>query len=47
ADKSFAMGYFTPEFAATGSRVNAMVRGKPVPMEVAPMPFVPNRYYRG
>jgi aminomethyltransferase len=24
-----------------------MVRGKPVPMEVCAMPFVPNRYYRG
>jgi aminomethyltransferase len=47
ADKPVAMGYVTPEFAATGSRVNAIVRGKPVPMEVAPMPFVPNRYFRG
>lgn len=47
ADKPVAMGYVAPEFAATGSRVNAIVRGKPVPMEVAPMPFVPNRYFRG
>jgi aminomethyltransferase len=47
ADKPVAMGYVTPEFAATGSRVNAIVRDKPVPMEVAPMPFVPNRYFRG
>jgi aminomethyltransferase len=42
-----AMGYLPPQFAAPGSRVNAMVRGKAVPMEVSPMPFVPNRYYRG
>ncbi|MEO8387049.1 glycine cleavage system aminomethyltransferase GcvT [Polaromonas sp.] len=42
-----AMGYVKPEFAALGTRVNAMVRGKPVPMEVAAMPFVPARYYRG
>ena len=42
-----AMGYVSPEFAAIGTRVNAMVRGKPVPMEVTAMPFVPNRYYRG
>jgi aminomethyltransferase len=42
-----AMGYVSPEFAAIGTRVNAMVRGKPVPMEVSAMPFVPNRYYRG
>jgi aminomethyltransferase len=47
ADKPVAMGYLAPAFAATGTRVNAIVRGKPVPMEVAPMPFVPNRYFRG
>lgn len=46
-DKPVAMGYVTPAFAAAGTRVNAMVRGKAVPMEVAPMPFVPNRYFRG
>jgi aminomethyltransferase len=46
-NKPVAMGYVSPEFAALGSRVNAMVRGKPVPMEVCAMPFVPNRYYRG
>ena len=42
-----AMGYVSPAFAALGTRVNAMVRGKAVPMEVSAMPFVPNRYYRG
>ncbi|MFP8780859.1 glycine cleavage system aminomethyltransferase GcvT [Hydrogenophaga sp. RWCD_12] len=47
ADKPVAIGYVTPEFAATGTRVSALVRGKTVPMEVAPMPFVPNRYFRG
>jgi aminomethyltransferase len=46
-DKPVAIGYVAPEHAAMGSRVNAMVRGKAVPMEVAPMPFVPNRYFRG
>jgi aminomethyltransferase len=46
-NKPVAMGYVAPSHAALGSRVNAIVRGKPVPMEVAPMPFVPNRYYRG
>jgi aminomethyltransferase len=30
-----------------GTRVNAMVRGKAVPMEVAPTPFLPPRYHRG
>ncbi len=46
-DKPVAMGYVSPEHAALGTRVNAMVRGKPVPMEVSALPFVPNRYFRG
>ncbi|NMM15171.1 MAG: glycine cleavage system aminomethyltransferase GcvT [Rhodoferax sp.] len=46
-DKPVAMGYVAPEFAALGTKINAIVRGKPVPMEVVAMPFVPTRYYRG
>ncbi len=46
-DKPVAMGYVAPEFAVIGTRVNAIVRGKPVPMEVSAMPFVANRYFRG
>jgi aminomethyltransferase len=46
-DKPIAMGYVMPAFAAIGTRIHAIVRGKIVPMEVAPMPFVPNRYFRG
>jgi len=42
-----AMGYVQPGFAALGTKINAMVRGKPVPMEVSSMPFVANRYFRG
>jgi aminomethyltransferase len=42
-----AIGYVQPEFAALGTKVNALVRSKPLPMEVAPMPFLPTRYYRG
>ena len=42
-----AMGYVTPAFAAIGTRVNAIVRGKAVPMEVRAMPFVPTNYFRG
>jgi aminomethyltransferase len=33
--------------AAVGTRLNAIVRGKAVPMEVSAMPFVPQRYHRG
>ncbi len=46
-DQPIAMGYMPPAFATPGTRVNALVRGKPVPMEVAPMPFNPTRYFRG
>ena len=46
-DKPIAMGYVPPAFAALGTRLNAIVRGKPVPMEVVAMPFVPTRYFRG
>ncbi|WP_394755856.1 glycine cleavage system aminomethyltransferase GcvT [Rhodoferax sp.] len=46
-DQPIAMGYVPPELATLGTRVNAMVRGKPVPMEVVAMPFVPTHYFRG
>jgi aminomethyltransferase len=42
-----AMGYVGPEFSSIGTQVNAMVRGKPVLMQVAAMPFVPTHYFRG
>ena len=47
ADKPVALAYVQPQYATLGTRVNAMVRGKAVPMEVSPLPFVPNRYHRG
>jgi aminomethyltransferase len=47
ADPPGAMGYVSAEQSAVGTRLQAMVRGKAVPMEVAAMPFVPNRYFRG
>ena len=46
-DKPVAMGYVLPAHAALGTRVNAIVRGKAVPMEVSAMPFVPTNYFRG
>jgi len=42
-----AMGYVPVGYAAPGTRLQALVRGKAVPMEVRTMPFTPNRYYRG
>lgn len=47
AQKAVALGYLPPRHAAVGTAVAAMVRGKPVPMQVAATPFVPHRYYRG
>jgi aminomethyltransferase len=46
-NQPIAMGYVPTSHAAVGTRVHAVVRGKPVPMEVVAMPFVPTRYYRG
>lgn len=46
-DKPVAMAYVAAGLATPGARMDAIVRGKPVPMEVTAMPFVPNRYYRG
>ena len=42
-----ALAYVQPDYAAAGTELFAMVRGKPVPMVVTPTPFVPNRYHRG
>jgi aminomethyltransferase len=46
-DQPIAMGYVPTEYAALGTSVHAMVRGKPVPMVVSAMPFVPHHYHRG
>jgi len=42
-----AMGYVATASSQPGSPLQAIVRGKPVPVEVARTPFVPQRYYRG
>ena len=47
ADRPIAMGYVAAAYAEPGTRIQAVVRGKPVPMEVSALPFVPTRYYRG
>jgi aminomethyltransferase len=47
ADQPVALAYVQAEYAASGTRLNAMVRGKAVHMQVSPLPFVPNRYVRG
>lgn len=42
-----AMGYLTASLAQPGTQLQAVLRGKAVPIEVARTPFVPQRYYRG
>jgi aminomethyltransferase len=41
-----AMGYVPRALAADGTALSLLVRGKPLPARVAPMPFVPHRYIR-
>lgn len=43
-DRPIAMGYLPTNYSEFGTRINAMVRGKPVAMEVVPLPFVGTRY---
>ena len=47
ADAPIAMAYVRADCAAPGTLLQALVRGKQVPMQVCPMPFVPHRYHRG
>ena len=41
-----AMGFVPPAFAAPGTALKVIVRGKPQGAEVVSMPFVPHRYVR-
>ena len=45
-DRPIAMACVRAGYAAVGTELFAMVRGKPVPMEVVATPFVPTRYHR-
>ncbi|MCF6316419.1 MAG: glycine cleavage system aminomethyltransferase GcvT [Marinosulfonomonas sp.] len=45
-ERPMSMGYVTTEFAATGTKVFAEVRGKRLPAAVADMPFRPSTYKR-
>ncbi len=42
-----AMGYVETAWAQPGTKLGASLRGKVHPVEVAKLPFVPQRYYRG
>jgi aminomethyltransferase len=45
-DAPIAMGYVVSEFGSVGQPVAIEVRGKKLAAAVAPLPFVPHRYYR-
>jgi aminomethyltransferase len=44
--RNIAMGYAPPAFAALGTDLKVIVRGKPAAAEVVATPFVATRYYR-
>lgn len=46
-DGPVCMGYVEFGFAKTGTPVQLMVRGNPVPAKIAALPFAPHRYFRG
>jgi aminomethyltransferase len=42
-----AMGFVESAYAAPGTPVTLIVRGKPLPARVTALPFHPHAYYRG
>lgn len=46
-NRPIAMGYVDAAFAAPGTALQLLVRGKPLAATIVPMPFVPTRYFRG
>ena len=45
--RAVAMGYVERAYSSNGTRIDLVVRGKPVPAEIVPMPVVKHAYYRG
>jgi aminomethyltransferase len=45
--RAIAMGYVERAHSANGTRLELQVRGRPVPAEIVPMPFVKHAYWRG
>jgi len=46
ANGPIALGYVASEHAKTGTEIQLIVRGKPMPARIVDLPFVPNRYHR-
>jgi aminomethyltransferase len=45
--RPIAMGYVGAAYAAPGTQVSLMARGKPLAAKIVSMPFVPHHYFRG
>ena len=45
-DRAIAMGYVAASHAAPGTKLNALVRGRPLAASVVAFPFFPHRYVR-
>ena len=45
-ERPVSMGYVASDRAAPGNRLTGEVRGKQLPLETAPLPFVERRYVR-
>ncbi len=45
--RPIAMGYVSAAYAAPGTQVSLIVRGKPLAAKIVSMPFVPHHYFRG
>jgi aminomethyltransferase len=46
-DAPAALGFVDTALATPGTEINALVRGREVPVTVAALPLVPHRYIRG
>jgi len=47
AERPVAMGYVPAAFAAVGTKLKLVVRGKALDAHVCALPFVPHRYFKG
>jgi aminomethyltransferase len=45
-NRPIAMGYVPPAHSSPGTKLKVSVRGRAQNAEVAPLPFVPHRYFR-
>lgn len=44
--RAIALGFVSPEYAHTGTKLSVIVRGRTQPAEIVPTPFIPHNYFR-